>query len=38
MATTCGGLGSYIVFLLLNLLGVELSFRVSVLVTVARAR
>jgi ethanolamine permease len=27
--------GSYIVFLLLNLLGVELSFRVSVLVTVA---
>src|SRR6188472_2990595 len=28
-------LGSYIVFLLLNLLGVELSFRVSVLVTVA---
>jgi ethanolamine permease len=28
-------LGSYIVFLLLNLLGVELSFRVSVIVTVA---
>jgi ethanolamine permease len=28
-------LGAYIVFLLLNLLGVELSFRVSVLVTVA---
>ena len=28
-------LGSYIVFLVLNLLGVELSFRVSVLVTVA---
>jgi len=27
--------GSYVVFLLLNLLGVELSFRVSVLVTVA---
>jgi ethanolamine permease len=28
-------LGSYIVFLLLNLLGVELSFRVSVIVTIA---
>ena len=30
--------GSYVVFLLLNLLGVELSFRVSVLVTVGGAR
>src|SRR3954470_9088106 len=28
-------LGSYVVFLLLNLLGVELSFRVSVIVTIA---
>ena len=30
-----GGRASYVVFLLLNLLGVELSFRVSVIVTVA---
>ena len=36
-ANPCGGLASYMVFLLLNLLGVELSFRVSVLVTAGRA-
>ena len=33
-----GGSASYVVFLLLNLLGVELSFRVSVIVTLRRAR